>query len=82
MALLDYFRQRKSSGSAAIAKERLEILVAHDRRGDGPSYLPQLQKDLLKVIRKYVAVDNDAVSVSVERDHGHEILELNIVLPD
>lgn len=82
MALLDYFRQRKASGSAAIAKERLQILVAHDRRGDGPSYLPQLQNDLLKVIRKYVAVDNDAVSVTVERDGGQEILELNIVLPD
>ncbi len=82
MALLDYFRQRKTSGSAAIAKERLQILVAHDRRSGGPSYLPQLQKDILKVIRKYVAVDNDAVSVSVERDGGQEILELNIVLPD
>lgn len=82
MALLDYFRQRKTSGSAAIAKERLQILVAHDRRGGGPSYLPQLQKDLLKVIRKYVAVDNDAVTVSVEQSAGQEILELNIVLPD
>ena len=59
MALLDFFKQRKSN-SASIAKERLQILVAHDRRGGGPSYLPQLQRDLLKVIRKYVAVDNDA----------------------
>jgi len=82
MALLDYFRQRKTGGSAAIAKERLQILVAHDRRGNGPSYLPQLQHDILKVIRKYVAVDNDAVSVHVEHDGGQEILELNIVLPD
>jgi cell division topological specificity factor len=81
MALLDYFRQRKSN-SAALAKERLQILVAHDRRGGGPSYLPQLQNDLLAVIRKYVAVDNDAVSVSVETDGAHEVLELNIVLPE
>ena len=82
MALLDYFRQRKTGGSAAIAKERLQILVAHDRRGNGPSYLPQLQHDILKVIRKYVAVVNDAVSVHVEQNGGQEILELNIVLPD
>ena len=81
MALLDFFKQRKSN-SAAIAKERLQILVAHDRRGDGPSYLPQLQRDLIQVIRKYVAVDNDAVSVSVERDGRREILELNVVLPE
>jgi cell division topological specificity factor MinE len=39
-----------------------------DKRGAGPSYLPQLQRDLLKVIRKYVAVGNDAVSASVESD--------------
>lgn len=82
MGLLDYFRQRKGSDSASIAKERLQILVAHDRRGDAPSYLPQLQRDLLKVIRKYVAVDNEAVSVSVEQDGVHEVLELNVVLPD
>ena len=81
MGLLDFFRQRKSN-SAAVAKERLQILVAHDRRCGGPSYLPQLQQDLIQVIRKYVEVDNDAVSVSVERDQGQEILELNIVLPD
>ena len=82
MALLDFFRQRKNSGSAAIAKERLQILVAHDRRGGGPSYLPQLQQDLLKVIRKYVAVDNDAISVNVESNGRQDILELNIILPD
>lgn len=81
MALLDYFRQRKSN-SAAIAKERLQILVAHDRIGGGPSYLPQLKNDLLKVIRKYVPIDNNAVTVHVEKDRGQEILELNIVLPD
>ena len=81
MALLDYFRKTKSN-SAAVAKERLQILVAHDRRAGGPSYLPQLKHDLIAVIRKYVAVDSDAVSVSVESDGGHEVLELNIVLPD
>ena len=81
MALLDFFKQRKSN-SAAIARERLQILVAHDRRGDGPSYLPQLQRDLLQVIRKYVHVDNDAVSINVESDGGQEILELNVVLPE
>ena len=82
MALLDFFKQHKKSGSAQLAKERLQILVAHDRRGPGPSYLPQLQQDLLKVIRKYVHVDNDAVSVQVEHEGNQEILELNIVLPD
>jgi len=82
MALLDFFKQNRKSSSAATAKERLQILVAHDRAGPGPSYLPQLQRDLLKVIRKYVPVDQDAVNVRVEHEGNQEILELNIVLPD
>ena len=83
MALLDYFKSKKKPDSASIARERLQILVAHDRVGrNAPSYLPQLQRDILKVLRKYVAVEPDAVNVNVEHDEHHEILELNIVLPE
>jgi cell division topological specificity factor len=82
MGLLDYFRSEKKS-TARVAKERLQILVAHERsERNKPSYLPQLQRDILAVIRKYVAVDQDAISVNLERDDTQEILELNIVLPD
>jgi cell division topological specificity factor len=82
MSLLDYFRSTKPS-SASIARERLQILVAHERSSrNQPSYLPLLQKELLDVIRKYVAVDNDAISVHFEQDEDQETLELNIILPD
>jgi len=82
MGLLDYFRGSRQS-SAAIAKERLQILVAHERSERGkPDYLPMLQKELLEVIRKYVNVEPDAISVSMEQDDNREILELNIILPD
>jgi len=82
MSLLDYFRTSKT-GSASIAKERLQILVAHERSSrNQPSYLPQLQKELLEVIRKYVNVEQDAISVNFEQDENQETLELNIVLPD
>ncbi|SFP74751.1 cell division topological specificity factor MinE [Nitrosomonas cryotolerans] len=82
MSLLDYFRSSKPK-SAIIAKDRLQILVAHERSGRGqPSYLPQLQKELLEVIRKYVNVDQDAISVNFEQDEDQETLELNIILPD
>jgi cell division topological specificity factor len=85
VGLIDYFRNSNGSrkGSAAVAKERLQILVAHDRSArDRPSYLPRLQQEIIAVIRKYVAVDNDAVSVHYEQEERHEVLELNIVLPD
>ena len=82
MRLLDYFRSEKKQ-SAGVAKERLQILVAHERaERNKPSYLPQLQMDILEVIRKYVAIDQDAISVNLERDANQEILELNIVLSD
>ena len=83
MGLLDYFRSTRSKGSASVAKERLQILVAHDRaQRHRPSYLPKLQKEILDVIRKYVEVDMNAVSVNYEQEGSQEILELNIVLPD
>ncbi len=82
MSLLDYFKSTKPS-SASIAKERLQILVAHERATrNQPSYLPQLQKELLAVIQKYVHVDDDAISVNFEQDDDQETLELNIVLPE
>lgn len=85
MGLLDYFKtsRQSSAGSAALAKERLQILVAHERaERNKPNYLPMLQKELLEVIRKYVNVDQDAISVNMEQDDNREILEVNIVLPD
>jgi cell division topological specificity factor len=84
MGLLDFFRSsRPSKGTASVAKERLQILVAHDRsERHRPSYLPKLQREILEVIRKYVDVDMNAVTVNYEQDDRHEILELNIVLPD
>jgi cell division topological specificity factor len=83
MSLLDYFRASKKSKTASLAKERLQILVAHERSfRDKPSYLPQLQQELLDVIRKYVDVEQDAISVNFEQDDDQEVLELNIVLPE
>ena len=82
MSLLDYFRSTKQS-SASIARERLQILVAHERSSrNQPSYLPKLQQELLAVVQKYVNVGQDAISVNFEQDDEQEVLELNIILPE
>ena len=82
MSLLDYFRTTRPK-SASVAKERLQILVAHERAArNKPSYLPMMQKELLEVIQKYVKVDSDAITINMEQDEDQEVLELNIVLPD
>jgi cell division topological specificity factor len=84
MGLLDLFRASSPSrDSASVAKERLQILVAHDRaERNQPSYLPRLQMEILEVVRRYVKVDQDAIQVNYEQDDHREILELNIMLPD
>ncbi|NBV76202.1 MAG: cell division topological specificity factor MinE [Methylococcaceae bacterium] len=82
MSLLDYFRTSKPN-TASLAKERLQILVAHERSSrNQPSYLPDLQKELLDVIRKYVNVSQDAITVHFDQDGNQETLEVNIVLPE
>ncbi|MEM0515779.1 cell division topological specificity factor MinE [Pseudoalteromonas sp. YIC-827] len=83
MSLLDYFRSQKKT-SASTAKERLQIIVAHERSQRGtPDYLPQLKQDILDVIRKYVAIDAEAVQVQLEQNEDDlAVLELNVTLPD
>jgi len=81
MGWLDYFRSSQKN-TAAMAKERLQIVVAHERmQRNGPDYLPLLQKDILQVISKYVAIDPDDVRVNLEKDGDYSVLELNISLP-
>jgi cell division topological specificity factor len=81
MGMFDYFRASREP-SATVAKERLQIIVAHERaERNRPSYLPTLQKELLEVIRKYVHVDPADVQVSVDKNKECEILALNVVLP-
>ena len=65
MSFLDYFKGKKNK-SASVAKERLQIIVAHERgQREQPDYLPQLQQELLEVIRKYVQISDDMVQVEV-----------------
>lgn len=82
MGILDFLK-RKSEPTAVVAKERLRIIVAQERSTRGaPDYLPLLRNELLEVIKKYVNVDLEAININVERDSGHEILELSVALPD
>jgi cell division topological specificity factor len=80
MGLLALFR--RTPPSANVAKERLRIIVAQERSTrNAPDYLPLLRRELLEVIRKYVNVDPEAVQVVVEKEEGHEVLELSVSLP-
>jgi len=71
--------------TAAVAKERLQIILAHERAGRNasePDYLPALQRELLAVIGKYVSIHPDDIKVHLERLDNLEVLEIKIELPD
>jgi cell division topological specificity factor len=83
MALLDFFLSRKKP-TANIAKERLQIIVAERRRGDSePAYLPELKKDIIAVICKYVQIEPEMLNMQFEQKGDDiSVLELNITLPE
>ena len=84
MSLLSFFLGQKKS-TASVAKERLQIILAHERSGRGLSradYLPQMQQELLAVIAKYVKVSPEGVKINLEGQDDFEVLEVKIELPD
>jgi cell division topological specificity factor len=67
--------------SAAIAKERLKIVLAHERAGNSaPDFLPKLQKELIEVVARYVAVKEDMIRVNLGKSGETSVLEINVEL--
>lgn len=71
-----------SKKSAATAKERLQIVVSHQRtEGGDVDFLPKMRHELLTVISKYVKINPEQINVQLQRNGNCSILELNIMLP-
>jgi len=84
MSFLSFFLGEKKK-TASVAKERLQIILAHERGGRNaaePDYLPALQKELVAVIGKYIKIDPDDIKVQLERQDDLEVLEVKIELPE
>lgn len=81
--MLGFFRRTRPSGSTAdAAKERLQILLQHERTDRAtPDFLPQLQREILAVIERYMRVNDDHVDIKLERGDELSTLEINIELP-
>ena len=80
MGLLNYlFPPHRHS--AAIAKERLKIVLAHERAGrHAPDFLPKLQKELIEVVARYVEIREDMIRVNLGKSGETSLLEINIEL--
>ncbi|MBU2704661.1 cell division topological specificity factor MinE [Zooshikella marina] len=83
MSFFEIFKNTKKDASASMAKERLQIIVAHERATrDGPDYLPALQRDILEVVRRYISINPEDVAVNFDSLDDYAILELNVTLPE
>ena len=79
MNLLDFFRRRNS---APVARERLQVLLSHERSMLGQSDLIAiLQEEILAVIARHVAVDRDKVQIKLDRGGTVSMLEIDVEVP-
>ena len=77
MRLFNLFSPHRHS--ASIAKERLKIVLAHERAGRGaPDFLPKLQRDLIDVVGRYVEIREDMIRVNLGKSGETSLLEINI----
>ena len=84
MSFFSFFAGEKKK-SANVAKERLQIILAHERSGRNvsePDYLPALQAELIAVIGKYIKINLKDIKVHLERQDNLEVLEVKIELPE
>jgi cell division topological specificity factor len=79
MNLFSFFSRRTS---APVARERLQILLAHERALTGKSDLvATLKEEILAVIAKHMSIDSDKVQVKLDRNNNVSILEIDIEVP-
>ncbi|MCV3209301.1 cell division topological specificity factor MinE [Mesorhizobium sp. YC-39] len=80
MNLLELFRRR---GSAPVARERLQVLLAYERRNRSqPDLVSILREEIMAVIAKHVQIDQDYLKVSMDRGQTMSTLEIDIQIPN
>ena len=79
MNLLNFFNRR---ASAPVARDRLQILLAHERTiAGGSDLVALLREEILAVIKKHISVDADKVQVKMDRGAAVSTLEVDIEIP-
>jgi cell division topological specificity factor len=79
MSMFNLFRRARS---APVARDRLQILLAHERTARGQSdLLAILRQEILTVITKHITVDQDNVHVRMDRGATVSLLEIDVEIP-
>ncbi|AQS59957.1 cell division topological specificity factor MinE [Desulforamulus ferrireducens] len=79
--MLDFLNRifgRETSSSKNVAKERLRLVLVHDRANVSPDLLTSLKNDLIKVISNYMEIDEKALEVSLDSNDNQVALVANI----
>ena len=69
-------KQEKKSGK--IAKERLQVVLIHDRASVSPELMEQLKNDIIAVISKYMVINKNDMEISLANDSESVALVANI----
>ena len=79
MGFFDFFsKNKKNTGSKNIAKDRLKLVLVHDRASMSPEVMEALRKELIQVISKYVDVDSNNIEVELNDNNNQATLVANI----
>lgn len=85
MSFLDNFFSRKRPSSSSVARNRLQILLAHERGVSGEddtNLLRTLHREILEVLARHVSVDQDNVNIKLDRGQNCSTLEIDIQVPE
>lgn len=69
---------RESLSSKDIARERLRLVLVHDRASMSPDFINELKEELIRVIREYLDIDEESLQVDLENDENSIALVANI----
>ncbi len=81
MTLLARLLGKTTVAPASVARDRLRVIVEQTGSAS-PDYLPELRRDILDAIARYISIPSEDVNVTVTRDGNEAVLELNVALPE
>lgn len=80
MSIIELFKRKRS---APVARERLQIILAHERAavGSNSDLVVTLREEILAVIAKHMTIERDKVNVKMDRNQDVSMLEVEVELP-
>ncbi|MFT8243894.1 cell division topological specificity factor MinE [Roseomonas sp. BN140053] len=84
MGWIDIFRANRKAEpkTASAAKERLQVIISHERISrTGEDFLPKLQREIVELVAKHVAINPEKVKVDLERGSDLSALAITVELP-